>query len=223
MVGAMEVARGKKEIGDPSRRRNREKTRQEILDIAFEEFAENGLAGANTDVIAARAQITKRLIFYYFRTKEELFTAVLEAAYSKMRDAERDLKLDRLSPEAAIRHLANFTFDFDNANPEFVRLVTIENIHRGRHLAQSLKAKEMTQPIIEQIRHVLARGVEAGLIRPGIDPVELHMTLSALCFFSVSNRHTFEQQFAYNMSSKKAKAQRKAEIAELLWRYVRAD
>lgn len=205
------------------RRRDRERTRREILEIAFEEFAESGLLGANTDAIALRAKITKRLIFYYFNSKEELFIAVLEMAYAKMRVAEEDLGLDALEPEAAIRKLAEFTFDFDHANPEFVRLVTIENIHRGRHINASRRLKEMTRPIIDQIARVLAKGERLGTIRPGVDPRELHMTLNALCFFSVANRHTFESQFSYDMTTTQAKAQRRAEIADLLWRYVRSD
>lgn len=205
------------------RRRDRERTKREILEVAFAEFAENGLTGGNTDAIAAQANITKRLIFYYFKSKEELFTAVLEMAYAKMRVAEEDLHLGALEPEAAIRRLAEFTFDFDQANPEFVRLVTIENIHRGRHIRNSSKLKEMTRPIISQIAEVLEKGVRSGAIRRGIDPYELHMTLNALCFFSVANRHTFEAQFAWDMSSPKARAQRRREIADLLWRYVRKD
>lgn len=204
------------------RRRDRGRTRREILEIAYAEFAESGLDGANTDVIAARAGITKRLIFYYFGSKEGLFTAVLEAAYERIREAERDLGLDALSPEQAIRALAAFTFDFDNANPAFVRLVCIENIHRGRHVGAAQRRAEMTQPIIRQIGRVLARGAEEGTIRPGIDPIELHMTLSALCIFSVANRHTFEPLFGYDMTSDGARARRRAEIADLLWRYVRA-
>ena len=190
----------------PIKRRDRERTRQEILDIAFEEFAENGLSGGNTDAIAARANITKRLIFYYFNSKEELFTAVLEMAYAEMRAAEEDLHLEALEPEAAIRRLAEFTFDFHQTHPEFVRLVSIENIHRGRHIAASKRLKEMTQPSISQIAKVLERGAACGAIRPGIDPVELHMTLNALSFFAVANRHTFEAQFAFDMSSSKARA-----------------
>jgi AcrR family transcriptional regulator len=206
---------------EPIKRRDRERTRQEILDIAFDEFAENGLSGGNTDAIAARANITKRLIFYYFNSKEELFTAVLEMAYARMRAAEEDLHLEALAPEAAIRRLAEFTFDFHQANPEFVRLVSIENIHRGRHIGSSRRLKEMTQPSISQIAKLLERGVAGGMIRPGIDPIELHMTLNALSIFSVANRHTFEAQFAWDMSSSKAKVQRRAEIADVLWRYVR--
>lgn len=207
----------------PARRRDRERTRREILEIAFEEFAESGLLGANTDAIAARAKVTKRLIFYYFNTKEELFTAVLEMAYGKMRVAEENLHLDALEPEAAIRSLAEFTFDFHQSNQQYVRLVTIENVHRGRHMDGSQKLKDMTRPIIDQIARVLANGERSGAIRPGIKPLELHMTLNALCIFSVANRHTFEAQFGWDMTSPEAKAQRRAEIADLLWRYARSD
>lgn len=207
----------------PVKRRDRERTRREILEIAFAEFAENGLSGGNTDAIAARANITKRLIFYYFNSKEELFTSVLDMAYAKMRVAEEELHLEALEPEAAIRRLAEFTFDFDQANQEFVRLVTIENIHRGRHVRNSARLREMTRPIIGQIAAMLEKGIRSGAFRRGIDPYELHMTLNALCFFSVANRHTFEAQFSWDMSSPKAKAQRRREIADLLWRYVRKD
>lgn len=205
------------------RRRDREKTRAEILRIAFEEFAESGLLGANADAIATRAGITKRLIFYYFNSKEELFTAVLEMAYGKMRLAEESLHLEMLEPEAAIRRLAEFTFDFHQANPEFVRLVAIENIHRGRHVRSSETLKQMTRPVIGQIERVLAKGKALGAIRPGVDAHELHVTLNALSIFSVANRHTFEAQFRWDMSSPEAKARRRVEIAEVLWRYVRSD
>ena len=98
-----------------------------------------------------------------------------------------------------------------------------ENIHRGRHLTLLLKLNDMTRPIIEQITRLLARGVAAGIFRRGVDPTELHLTLSSLCFFHQSNRHTFEPQFNYDMSSRAAKLKRKKQIFDLMWRYVRAD
>lgn len=214
------------EISAPApavRKRDRDRSQREILEYAIQEFAENGLSGSSVETIAERAGVTKRLVFYYFKTKEGLFTAALEASYAKMRKAEQELNLDNLEPQLAIRRLAEFTFDFDNANPEFVRLVLTENIHRGRHMSRSIKAKAMTRPIIDQIERLLDRGVRAGVFRPSIDATELHMTLSALCFFSVGNRHTFEPQFNYDMTTRKAKAARKREIAEIIWRYVRAD
>ena len=205
----------------PQRRRDREKTRAEILDVAFAEFAEKGFSGGNTDAIAQRAGVTKRLVFYYFGSKEGLFIAVLEMAYERIRTSEENLGLDALSPREAIAKLVEFTFDFDNAHPEFVRLVSIENIHRARHLRRSRKIKAINRPIIQQIARLLARGEKAKVFRRGIDPVELHMTLSALCIFSVANRHTFESLFDYDMTSEAARTARKSEIDELLWRYVR--
>jgi AcrR family transcriptional regulator len=207
----------------PRKGRNRERTRQEILDAAHEEFSALGLSGANTVTIANRISINKRLIFYYFKTKEELFTAVLEQAYSRMRDAERELNLDAMAPQEALRKLVHFTFDFDHTNPDFVRLVAIENIHEARHLKRSLKARKLTRPIIEQIERLLARGVETQEFRPGIDATELHMLISAMCFFSVSNRHTFAPQFGYDMSSAASYGRRKALITDAIERYVRAD
>lgn len=205
----------------PARRRDREKTRQEILEVAFAEFAEKGFSGGNTDVIAQGAGVTKRLIFYYFGSKEGLFISVLEMAYERIRKSEENLHLDQLSPREAIRRLVEFTFDFDNAHPEFVRLVTIENIHRARHLRRSRKIKAINRPVIQQIERLLARGEREKLFRRDIDPVELHMTLSALCIFSVANRHTFESLFDYDMTSEAARTERKREIDEILWRYVR--
>jgi AcrR family transcriptional regulator len=203
------------------RKRDPVRTRQEILDVASEEFAENGLSGGNTDAIAARAKVTKRLVFYYFKTKEDLFVAVLNEAYGKIRAAEADLGLDDLAPEEALRRLVEFTFDYDNANPYFVRLVMIENIHRGRHLVGSDRARAISRPIIDQIDRLVQRGVAEGVMRAGLDAVSLHRAVSALCFFSVSNRHTFEALFGPRTHSKRELAKLRADIVEMVWRYVR--
>ena len=64
------------------RRRDADRTRTEILEVATEEFAHRGYDGARVDEIAARTRTTKRMIYYYFGGKEQLFTAVLERAYA---------------------------------------------------------------------------------------------------------------------------------------------
>ena len=88
-----------------ARQRDPERTRQEILDVALSEFARNGYSGARVDEIAARTRTTKRMIYYYFTSKEQLYIAVLERAYSTARDAERQLDVDHLDPVSAIRSL----------------------------------------------------------------------------------------------------------------------
>src|SRR6185295_17030755 len=107
--------------GTAERRRDAERTRGEILDVATHEFAERGYAGARVDEIAAQTRTTKRMIYYYFGGKEQLYVAVLEAAYSRIRSAEREAEVDHLEPRAAIRRLAELTFDHHEANPDFIR------------------------------------------------------------------------------------------------------
>jgi len=86
----------------PRRRQHAEWTRKDILDGARREFADRGLSGARVDHIAVRTQTAKRMIYYYFGSKEQLFEAVLEQAYSEIRAAEQDVRLDHLDPLAAI-------------------------------------------------------------------------------------------------------------------------
>src|SRR5436190_16199298 len=117
----------------PERQRDAVRTKQEILEVATREFADRGYAGARVDEIAARTRTTKRMIYYYFGGKEQLYIAVLEHAYSAIRAAEQAIEVDHLDLLAAIRRLAELTFDYQEANTDFVRLVSIENIHRAEH------------------------------------------------------------------------------------------
>src|SRR5918994_550957 len=93
----------------PGRKNDPERVKQDILKIATEEFARNGLAGARVNAIADRTRTTKAMIYYYFGSKEGLFAAVIEAAYGRIRAAEAALELDALGPEEALRRLVEFT------------------------------------------------------------------------------------------------------------------
>ena len=199
-----------------------EGTRKNIIEIATEEFAEKGFSGARIDEIAARTNTSKRMIYYYFRDKEGLFIAVLEEAYRRLRTIEASLDIDHLEPEAAMRALVALTFDNHSANEDFGRLVMVENIHRGEHLAKSRGIQELNVSIIETTRRIYERGVEAGVFRPGVDAIDLHMTISALCFHVVSNRSTFSRIFKRDMASAEALARRREIVVDTIVRYVRA-
>jgi AcrR family transcriptional regulator len=204
----------------PVRRRDAERTKAEILAAGIREFSERGLNGARVDNIAARTRTNKRMIYYYFKSKQRLYTAVLEESYRRIREAEKQLRLDDLPPAEAIRCLAEFTFDYHWNHPELAKLVVIENVHKGRNLARSDTMSSFNLSIIEAITKVLRRGAEAGVLRRGIDPVELHMTVSALALFHVTNRYTFGTVFRRDMASAEAAAQRKKEVVDIISRYV---
>jgi AcrR family transcriptional regulator len=177
----------------PERSRDRDRTQGEILDVATKEFAEHGYSGARVDEIAERTRTTKRMLYYYFGSKEGLFVAVLERAYAAIREAERKVDVEHLDPVAAIRALAELTFDHHEAHPDFIRLVSIENIHRGEHMGESLQA--INAPAVERIERILTAGRAAGVFRRDVDAVDLHMLISSYCVFRVANRHTWQALF----------------------------
>ncbi|MEO8806500.1 MAG: TetR/AcrR family transcriptional regulator [Burkholderiaceae bacterium] len=197
-----------------------QRTMGNIVEVATKEFADKGLSGARIDEIAALTHTSKRMIYYYFTSKEGLYVAVLEEAYRRIRSIEATLNLDDLEPEAALRKLVGFTFDYQLANPDFIRLVMTENIHNGEFLAQSKTIQQLNVPVINAVRAVYERGVKAGVFRRGLDAVELHMSISALCFFNVANRHTFALIFKRDMTDPEALEARKKNIVEMLARFV---
>ena len=207
--------------GAAPRTNDPERTMQNIIDVATQEFSSKGLTGARIDEIAALTRTSKRMIYYYFGSKEGLYVTVLEEAYRRIRRIEGELHLEDLEPEEALRKLVAFTVDYQLANPDFIRLVMNENIHNGEFLAQSRTIQELNVPAINAVRAVYERGVAQGVFRDDLDPVDLHMSISALCFFNVSNRYTFSLIFKRDMDSAEAIEARRRNIVDMVWRYVR--
>jgi AcrR family transcriptional regulator len=205
----------------PSRTNDPEKTRQDILEVATHEFAAKGLSGARIDKIAARIRTSKRMIYYYFGSKEALYLAVLEEAYRRIRSIERQLDLDHLAPMEALAQLVGFTFDYQTGYPDFIRLVVIENIHEGAHIKRSKVIQSLNVTAIDALRKLCKRGQAEGVFRDNLDPIDLHMSISALCNFNITNRATFSTIFKHDMASPRALAARRAQVVDLLVRYVR--
>ena len=192
-----------------------------ILVVATAEFASKGLSGAPIDEIAAATRTSKRMIYYYFGSKEGLYLAVLEDAYRRMRSIEADLHLDDLPPEDALRRLVAFTFDHHQTNPDYIRLVMSENMQRGEYLAQSGIIQELNVPAIQAIRRLYERGVASSVFRAGLDPVDIHASISALTFFNVSNQYTFGLIFKQDAHSPTPVSARRDSIIEMIVRFVR--
>ncbi|HEX2257037.1 MAG TPA: TetR/AcrR family transcriptional regulator [Afifellaceae bacterium] len=207
----------------PGRVNDPEGTKRNIIEVATREFAENGLSGARIDEIAAKTKSSKRMIYYYFGSKEGLYLKVLENAYRKVRATEATLELQHLPPREALEKLVRFTFDHHNDNEDFIRLVMIENIHHGAYLAQSAAIQELNVTAIEAVTGIYRRGVADGLFRPGLDPVELHWQVSALCFFNVSNRATFSKIFKRDLGSEQSLASLRQSTVEMVMRFVEKD
>ena len=206
---------------ETTRTNDPERTKANIMEVAAAEFGEKGLAGARIDEIAALTQTSKRMIYYYFGSKEGLYLAVLEESYKRVRDVEAELHLQDLEPEQALRRLVAFTFDHHLQHENYIRLVMSENINRGQFLAQSQRIQDLNVPAIAAIGNLYQRGVKSGVFRPGLDPVDIHASISALSFFNVSNRHTFGLIFKIDMKSAAYTAHRRDNVVEMIVRFMK--
>jgi AcrR family transcriptional regulator len=171
--------------------RDAERTRADLLAVATEVFAESGFSGARVDLIAERTRTTKRMIYYYFGSKEGLYMAVLENAYRGIREAEQRLQVEHVDPVIAMRRLAELTFDHHLDHQAFIRLVAIENIHRGEYISRIDSLRNLSRPATSLLDEILARGREQNVFRADVDALDVHLVISSYCVFQVANRYTF--------------------------------
>jgi len=202
------------------RSRDADRTREEILRAAMAEFAGHGFGGARMEKIAERGSVDKKLIYYYFAGKDELFLAVLEQTYADIRSAERELHLEAGDPLQAIRSLVEFTWRYYLGHPEFLALLNSENMHRAGHLKRSHRIRQMNSPLIEVLADVLARGEKSGELRQGIDPMQLYISIAGLAYFYLSNNHTLAAIFGRELMTPAAQDERLAHICDVVLGYV---
>lgn len=202
------------------RLRDADRSQAAILLAARDEFASHGLAGARVDRIAERAEVNKRLIYYYFGSKDDLFLAVLERTYADIREAEQRLHLDEVEPVEAIRQLISFTWHYYLEHPEFITLLNSENLHKAVHLKRSERIQEMNSPLVQLLDGILARGRRDNLFHAGIDPIQLYISIASLCYFYLSNNPTLSAIFGRDLRAPKAMAQRLSHMTELVLGYV---
>ena len=222
----MDNAAGAKKVEGDARKampRDADLTRKRILAAATAEFARKGLGGARVDEIAVRSKSNKRMIYHYFGSKEQLFTAVLEAAYLGIRTAEKELHLDELNPEAAILRLVEFTWAYYLKHPEFLTLVNSENLHRAKHLKASNLIKDASSQFVKMVRAILDRGVEARVFRAGIDAVQLNITIAAIGYYYINNHHTGSIVFERDLMSKENLQARLAFNLETILRLIKRN
>ncbi len=201
-------------------RRDPHRTQERILHAATDEFSRFGLGGARVDRIAARAGANKRMLYYYFGNKEDLFLSVLESRYAHIRRAELGLRLGALDPVEGIRRLIEFTWQYYLKHPEFLVLLNSENLHRARHLRRSRQIAAMHSPLVATLRILLQRGAREGKFRRGVDPVQLYISIAALGYFYLSNRHTLSTIFQRDLLAARSKAERLKHMTALVLGYL---
>lgn len=208
--------------GGGKQKRDPAGTRARILAAAMQEFSTHGLGGARVDRITRRARANKRMLYYYFGRKEQLFVAVLEATYERFGAAQQELELDHYPPEEAMRRLMAFLWTYFLEHPEFIRLLNSENLHQGRHIKKSTRITELANPILGILDGVLRRGQQAGVFRGDADLNQLYVTATGVGYFYLANRYTLSALLAMEMLTEQARATRLAHITEVVLAYLTA-
>jgi TetR/AcrR family transcriptional regulator len=216
-VGKEKPSRGNVQ---PVKRRDAAVTRQRILDAALKEFAAKGLDAARIEDVADMAGANRRMAYYYFGSKEGLYLAALEAAYFELVKVEEAIDVNALGPIEAIAALVSAKFEHYSKYPHYVEFVKMENLYQARHLKTSQRIAEMRAPLISIIKRVLERGEALGVVRKGVDPLDLYLSICALGFFVFSNRHTLGVIFNTDVTSAKALARRRALVVEMITAYL---
>lgn len=181
-------------------------TRDNILKAATKVFARYGYEGGSVEKISKAAKSFDRMIYYYFGSKEGLFIEVLEETYRRMNDAESKLDLDTAKPVEALQAVIRFVVGYYRKNPEFITLLNTENLHKGKHISKSMRAREYSSPAIEVIRRVLESGQAQGLFRKDVSARDLYLLIAATGYFYMSNRHTLSAFLGEDLEAPEALA-----------------
>jgi AcrR family transcriptional regulator len=198
------------------------KTRDEILAVATEEFAQHGLSGSRVDEIAERTATSKRMIYYHFKSKEGLYRAVLDQAYAGIRSRESGIDFASMTPQQAMAKLVEVTFDYDATHPQFIRLVSVENIHQAKNLRKLASFRTRNVSVLQVLESILERGRAAGIYRKDVTALDAHLMISALCFFRVSNRYTFGATFDCDLTEPAMARRHRQMIVDLVARFLEA-
>lgn len=201
-------------------KRDAERSKKSILDAALVEFSTCGYAGARIDHIAELAGVSKPLLYDYFGDKDAIYAAALREAYVQIREGEKELDLEHLGPEQAIRTLVKFTLQHFQSKPWFISMLNTENLRGGTTIRAIRDANEIQSQLMQKLREILRQGVEQGVFRAGIDPVELYISIASLCYFPVSNAHTLRAVFKCDIDTAWLE-KRGDDAAEMLIRFLK--
>jgi len=198
----------------PDRIRDADRSRGAILDAAERLFAEQGFDATSLTQVGAAAGVSRGTPGYFFRTKAELYQAVLDRSLAEVRDAvrigrERALASNE-SAETILAGAVSDYFDFLSARPYFIRLIEREALSNAPppagvdHLSAGQEA-------------LAAISAELGLDdSPSGEASQLLLSIISLCWFPLIHARTVAPAVGVSLSDPDALERRKRHVISLV-------
>lgn len=174
---------GRSSSSTTKRRERAAGTRAAILAAAAHIFAEQGLAGARTEAIAARAGVNKALLYYYFKDKDALYAAVLDDQFEGFHRQAMQVLESPGSARAVLLRYASLYLDFIAARQRFAPLFQQMMLAGGKPLERLVR--KYLAPRRRALRRLIERGMGEGEFRPA-DPEHAAVAVVALIVFYFS-------------------------------------
>jgi AcrR family transcriptional regulator len=193
--------------------------------VAIDEFAAKGYSGARIEAICRAARANPRMLYHHFGDKDGLYLSVLEEVIGDLRREELKIAAshEQVEPLAGLVELFEFIQRHFEEHPEFIQLLSGENLLRARFLRRSDKAPIVTSPLIDLIAGLLRRAERQGVIRSGIEPLHLYVMMVALSYFHRSNAPTLSAIFRTDLQDPAWRADHQRAGADMLLRYLSRD
>ncbi len=150
-------------ISTRSRHHDSVATRSAILKAAAEAYARFGLAGARTDGIAAAAGVNKALLYYYFKSKEALYQAVVGSEVREFLQQAREVVSAKGPAGPALLRYVSHHFDFIKTHPHFPRIFQRMLMEGDPRMERMIR--EHSMPLKKLLVALLERGMKAGEFR----------------------------------------------------------
>ncbi|ANB76759.1 TetR/AcrR family transcriptional regulator [Paraburkholderia phytofirmans] len=198
-------------------------TRAKILKAAIKVFAKQGYASGRVESISKAARSHDRMIYYYFGSKEQLFVEVLETIYTQFNEAESRLDLDLDDPLHGLEQMVEFVWQYYLDHPEFVTLLSSENLHQGKHANKSSKLKEISGYAISVVQKLLDAGKAQNVFRTDVKARDVYLMIASLGYFYNANQYTLGAFLGESLMEKDALAHWCEVIKDTVLRAVRSQ
>jgi len=203
----------KKGMATSAKRHDSAGTRSAILKAAEQIYAESGLAGARTDAITAAAGVNKALLYYYFKSKEDLFQAVIGSQLREFgRKAEEVLTAKGPAGPILLRYVG-YHFDFIGTHPSYPRIFQRMMMEGDRTLVRIVR--EHSIPLMKMMSALLVRGMKSGEFRR-LNPEHTLVSIAGLTGHYFNIAPAIRAITGKDPYSKRNLARRKAEALKFI-------